>query len=514
MKYTDMLDRNNKVHFNQKVNLTVITNLELEPYFKPCIKNAFNASRIEASAAVIDYMEFLNGRLIELNFHKTDLYIIWINTELLDNYNLEPLLDSINSKLSSSNVPAIWMGIEDYYTGYSQVLGNSYCAFSNADKLNLYLNGLLNTNRHDNIIDLKRIIAAAGIEASYDFKCRYRWNSPYSFALMNLISLEILKQYKIYRGITKKCIVLDCDNVLWGGVVSEDGIEGIELGETGKGAFYRDFQKLLVIMRRNGIILTVCSKNDEADVFNVFRHHDSMQLKEEDISVYRIGWENKASAIASISETLGIGLESIVFIDDSEYEINLVNEMLPDVEAVLFDKNIYSKLDSFNISLNGDSREIEKRFDTYKTDVKRAEFKRSFDNIDDYISELNVEINIEEAKASEFNRISELSQRTNRMTNGSRYDLAKLKEALAANDFKLFSVKVKDRFSDLGLVGAIGVYTDHKPVKVDLFCLSCRALGRKVENRMFDYLYDKFGELAFTFIDTGKNGHLEPLMIK
>ena len=140
---------------------------------------------------------------------------------------------------------------------------------------------------------------------------------------------EIQKQYFIEQGITKKCLVLDCDNVLWGGILSEDGIENIKLGGSGFGRTYQDFQRFVLSLYYHGVILAVCSKNDLPDVMNMFHEHSEMILKEEHIACFQVNWENKPDNIRRIAETLNIGLDSMVFLDDSPVEIEAVKSILP-----------------------------------------------------------------------------------------------------------------------------------------------------------------------------------------
>lgn len=165
----------------------------------------------------------------------------------------------------------------------------------------------------DVYIDLKRMIAKLGCDKVYENKGKYRWNVPYTKAMITCIAGEIYKQYMCQKGATKKCLVLDCDNVLWGGVLSEDGIEGIRLGSD-SGRSYRDFQIFVSSLYKCGVILTLCSKNDEKDVIRVFREHSGMVLREEQIACFKVNWRNKAENIIGISEELNIGLDSMVFV--------------------------------------------------------------------------------------------------------------------------------------------------------------------------------------------------------
>lgn len=270
----------------------------------------------------------------------------------------------------------------------------------------------------------------------YSHKNKYRWNYPYSQLLTEKIGLEIYKQYLVTRGITKKCIVLDCDNVLWGGVLSEEGTENIKLASSGFGKQYRDFQRFLLMLHNHGIILTVCSKNDESDVLKVFKKHSGMVLKEENIALFRVNWDAKAENIRDIAATLNIGLDSIVFIDDSDFEIGAIRSVLPEVTTVQYKRDsVYEALSCFNLKRDVDATGVKQRHDAYKTDEYRRKLKKHSQTFDEYLASLDMKIDIHEATPIEYARISELTQRTNRMTNGIRYTVEELKAYVTKTEY-------------------------------------------------------------------------------
>ena len=323
------------------------------------------------------------------------------------------------------------------------------------------------------------------------------------------MSDEVYKQYLIHTGQTKKCLVLDCDNVLWGGILSEDGIEGIKIGKSGLGRPYNDFQNFVLTMYQHGVILAVCSKNDKEDVLRVFREHSEIPLKEKHISCFMVNWENKPSNIERIAEYLNIGLDSIVFVDDSSIEIESVKSLLPEVTAIQFDKYMdYEPFSCFNLRTDYDIEEVEKRTQTYQTNGLRNELKNNSADYTEYVKSLSVVADIHKAIPAEFSRIAELTQRTNKCTNGKRYTVEDLKERDTLPNISLYSVSVSDRFSDLGLVGAMEVEND----RLSLFSLSCRALGREVEQMMTDYLAANHQIKSFDFISTNKNGKLQEVL--
>lgn len=288
---------------------------------------------------------------------------------------------------TDSNSHILWFLFEDNYSQLSIVSGYYYDTF--VDKINIELSGSLKDNV--SFIDLKRIIAEIGAVNAYDPKGKYRWSAPYSKALIKAAVKEIYKKYLIEKGITKKCLVLDCDNVLWDGVLSEDGIENIKLSGNGLGRPYQDFQRFVLSLYYHGVILAVCSKNDLSDVMIMFNEHSEMILKEEHIACLQVNWGNKPDNIKRIAETLNISLDSMVFIDDSPIEVESVKSMLPEVTAILFERDsIFELLSCFNLKSNVSITDIEKRNETYRTNQSREALKTQYKSYDEYVAALKI----------------------------------------------------------------------------------------------------------------------------
>ncbi|MFR1518455.1 MAG: HAD-IIIC family phosphatase [Clostridia bacterium] len=354
---------------------------------------------------------------------------------------------------SMSPAQILWISFEDYYC--SQFYTTEYTYFSDglADKINVQIYELL----YNKVVflDLKHILAEVGIPNAYDMKGRYRWAAPYSKTLVEAAVKEIHKQYLIEKGITKKCLVLDCDNVLWGGILSEDGIENLKLSDSGLGRVYQDFQRFVLSLYYHGVILAVCSKNDLPDLLRMFNEHSEIILRKEHIACFQVNWEDKPRNIQKIAEKLNIGLDSVIFVDDSPVEIEAVKAMLPEVTTILFKRDIkYEQFSCFNLKSNASIADIDKRNETYRTNGFREELKAKCTDYADYIAALEIKMDIHEAAPIEFSRISELTQRTNKCTNGRRYTVTDIKEHITSATVKLYSISVSDRFSDLGLVGA------------------------------------------------------------
>lgn len=506
---------------NQFMNISIISNIILEPFLRLSIKQYF--IECETKIYLIPYGEHMEQEYLT-QLSVSDQIIVWLNLEsLLQTFGsstnfIKLEIKDINKVLEiceflfsditqNSNAQILWFLFEDYDTKISITTGHIYDSL--VDEINLKLSNQL-SNRVD-YIDLKRMIANVGISNAYNPKGKCRWNAPYSKVLVDTVAQELYKQYQISKGFSKKCLVLDCDNVLWGGILSEDGIENLQLGSNGFGRVYQDFQRFVLSLYHHGVILAICSKNSLSDVRRMFREHSEMILKEKHISCFQVNWNNKPNNIKNISEIFNIGLYDIAFIDDSVIEIEAVKSMLPEVTTILYEQyNVYTKFSCFNLKSNIDISNNEKRNETYRTNQYRKKLKSQYENYGEYIKALEIKLDIHLAKPTEYARISELTQRTNKCTNGVRYTVPEIKNKVISNELMLYSVSLKDRFSDLGIVGALGIKGD----VLILFSLSCRALGRDVDKKMAEFTFDKYQIKEILFKSTGKNEEVKTLLLE
>lgn len=499
--------------------IVVISNIIFEPYFNIGINKIFSNSNISITTVYIgieEYNSYENTKkivdadyiMICINF---DYWFPDLTNKMLLNQSIgNHILNYTKSKYKElydwikqkTKAPILLYGFEDYSYKYKYIK----CESMNnhlVDKINCEIMNIVGAD--DVYIDLKHMIAEIGIINSYNDKGKYRWNAPYSENLIVKICDSIYKYFLAQKGISKKCIVLDCDNVLWGGTLSEDGVESIMLGGLGLGRSYQDFQRYLLTLYYHGVILTICSKNDLNDVMYMFKEHNGMILKEEHIACFQVNWSDKPNNIRAISKELNIGLDSMIFIDDSDFEIEGVKALIPEVKTIKYKVNMnYEEFACFNLKSKIDIQKVIQRNMTYKTDNERKLLMSRCKEFDEYIKALEIKIDINKSTKTEYARISELSQRTNKCTNGRRYTVAQLSEEVNEKDYTIYSVYVSDKFSDLGLVGAIGISNN----TLDLFCLSCRALGRNVEDKMIDVAISK-EVCKYTFIETNKNYQLK-----
>jgi FkbH-like protein len=313
----------------------------------------------------------------------------------------------------------------------------------------------------------------------------------------------------------RKCLVLDLDNTLWGGVLGEDGMEGIRIGGDYPGKAFHYFQEALLELGRSGIILTVCSKNNEADVLEAWERHPDMILRREYFAAWRINWTDKATNIREIARELNIGLDSMVFVDDNPTERELIRQTLPMVGVPEFPAQPYG-LPAFFAELVEEyfkvytvTDEDRHKTEQYKANAQRAQVQGSFTDFGAFLESLQMRLTVAEADAFSIPRIAQMTQKTNQFNlTTRRYTEADIKGKMEA-DARIYTLSVSDRFGDSGITGCIII----EDGEIDTLLLSCRILGkgietafvRTVQNRL---LAEGISHLKATYIPTAKNGQV------
>ncbi|MGM9709308.1 MAG: HAD-IIIC family phosphatase [Prevotella sp.] len=315
----------------------------------------------------------------------------------------------------------------------------------------------------------------------------------------------------------KKCLVLDLDNTLWDGVLGEDGIEGINIGGDYPGKAFLYWQEALLELSKNGVILTVCSKNNKQDVLNAWEKNPFMVLKKEHFAAYRINWTDKATNIKELAAELNIGLDSIVFIDDNPTERELIKQMLPMVEVPEFPAQPYNLMPFFKLIVNeyfkvySITNEDRTKTEQYKQNAARAQAQSSYADFDTFLESLDIQITIEAANEFNIQRIAQMTQKTNQFNlTTHRYTDADIRKFMTKG-WKVWCISVADKFGDNGITGAIMIKPNNE---IDTFLLSCRILGKGIEfvfiKKIISHL-SKHGikELTAKYLPTPKNDQVK-----
>lgn len=310
----------------------------------------------------------------------------------------------------------------------------------------------------------------------------------------------------------KKCLVLDLDNTLWGGVLGEEGIEGIQIGGDYPGKAFLYFQEALLELSKSGVILTICSKNNEQDVLDAWEKNPFLVLKKEHFATYRINWTDKATNIKEMAEELNLGLDSFVFVDDNPTERELIKQLLPMVEVPDFPAQPYElpmffqKLVEDNFKVYSITDEDKKKTQQYKANASRAQEQRNFGDFTAFLRSLDIQMTIEQANDFNIQRIAQMTQKTNQFNlTTKRYTDADIRKFLQEG-WKIWCLSVADKFGDNGITGCIMVNGS----EIDTLLLSCRILGKGIENAFLKKVLSLLrengvGEVKALYLSTLKN---------
>lgn len=313
----------------------------------------------------------------------------------------------------------------------------------------------------------------------------------------------------------KKCLVLDLDHTLWGGVLGEDGVDGIQIGGDYPGKAFLYWQEALCQLAKNGVILAVCSKNNEEDVLEAWEKHPSIVLKKEALSAYRINWRDKATNIKELADELNIGLDSMVFVDDNPTEREWVKQMLPMVSVPDFPEQPYllpvffQQLVHDYFKVYSVTEEDRNKTEQYQANANRVQAQEGFADYDAFLKSLDIRITIEAANEYHIPRISQMTQKTNQFNLTTRRYMDTEIRGLMEQGWKIWCTSVADKFGDDGITGCIMINGD----QIDTFLLSCRILGKGIEfvflKKVLEILFAQgFTSLKARYIPTLKNAQV------
>jgi FkbH-like protein len=388
------------------------------------------------------------------------------------------------------------------------IVTNTFCASSNrwlgfADfhheaslkTLEMHLNAKLvamaRTRANLVVLDIEVLFRRHGEDALVSNAFWYVGRIRYTAKMFELLGKTVKGALNAHAQRSRKVLVLDLDNTLWGGIVGEVGALGIVLGEDGPGRCFRDFQRALKAIRKTGVLLVVVSKNNASDVDEVFEKNDMMVLKRKDFIVIRANWQSKVENIVAIADTLNLGVDSFVFIDDNPVEREAITRFLPSVAVPAFPDRPEQLTDWFlrevvsahfgKYTITGEDTA---KTEQYRANEARQKMAMNFD-LDNYLAELGIECAISVDKDNQLVRAAQMTQKTNQFNLTSRrYDVTDLARFLHSSNHAVLMLEYRDRFGDEGSVALAIV--DLAEARIDTFLTSCRVIGRKVEDQLLD----------------------------
>ena len=376
----------------------------------------------------------------------------------------------------------------------------------NLDSVYLFdMNGFISKHGENNVFDPKQYLFG-DIKISLDF-------IPY---LVN----DLMGYVIAILGISKRCIVLDLDNTLWGGIVGEDEFDGIKLGSDPSGKAFVEFQKHLLALQNQGILLAINSKNNFDDAIKVIEEHPDMVLKKEHFASIKINWNDKVSNIKEISNELNFGLDNFVFIDDDPLNREFMKSSLPEVLTIDLPKDpskyvrIMQEINEFNLLKITD--EDKQRGIMYSQQRERKTHEDSSNNLEDFLKNMDLKITIKKADSFTIPRISQLILKTNQFNlTTKRYSFEEIQTMSTDPNFLMGCVQVEDKFGDNGITAAFIVEKNNsKEWIIDTFLLSCRVMGRQIEKSILSYIIkiakeNNVHKIFANFIPTKKNQPIE-----
>ena len=366
------------------------------------------------------------------------------------------------------------------------------------------------------LCDIDGIQSRVGESALRDAKMFCIAKMPFRTDILPDIAQAVTDIVLSAEGKFKKCVILDLDNTVWGGVVGDDGTEGIQIGELGSGHAFTHFQQWIKELKNRGIILCVCSKNNEDTAKDPFLNHPEMVLRLEDISVFVANWEEKPANIRRIQEILNIGMDSMVFLDDNPFEREAVRSLIPEITVPELPENPEDYVDFLRrealFGTASYSAEDGMRTDRYRAEAERVSLQSKCADYDSYLESLEMVAEAKPFDAYHFPRIAQLTQRSNQFNLRTvRYTEQEI-EAVAADDrYLTLYFTLKDKFGDHGLISAVIMEKrSEEELFVNTYLMSCRVLKRGMEEFIINSMIQTAAEHGFTkvvgeYLPTPKN---------
>ncbi|KFF22128.1 HAD-IIIC family phosphatase [Chryseobacterium sp. JM1] len=401
---------------------------------------------------------------------------------------IEDLYRTIQSRTKSRVIYCNFPGIDNQVFGNFAGKVESSFVFQ-LNKLN-YLLAAQIAMHHDNffIADLLSIQNKWGRDFMFSPSIYVNTEMVLSLDALPIVAHHITGIISSLEGKFKKCLILDLDNTTWGGIIGDDGLEKIQIGSLGIGKAFTEFQYWIKALQRRGVILAVCSKNDEDKAREPFEKHPDMVLKMEDIAVFVANWDNKADNIRKIQSILNIGFDSMVFLDDNPFERNIVRENLPEVCVPELPEDPAGYLE-YLYGLNlfetaSFSENDSERTKQYQVEAQRAVDLDSFTNVEDFLKSMDMTSDVRAFDSFSKPRVSQLTQRSNQFNLRTvRYTEQDVDLLIKSDDHYTLSFNLKDKYGDNGLICVI-VLEKKSPetLFINTWLMSCRVLKRGMED--------------------------------
>lgn len=365
------------------------------------------------------------------------------------------------------------------------------------------------------ILDYDALVARHGSEHWHDERKWLTARLPIAAGYLLEMAREWMRFIVPLSGRTAKVLVVDLDNTLWGGVIGEDGMAGIQVGAEYPGAAYQALQRTLLDLSRKGILLATCSKNNFDDAMEALEKHPGMLVRAKHFASLRINWADKAQNLREIAQELNVGIDALAFLDDNSFEREQVRAALPDVTVIDLPHNPLGYASAVRncavferLTL---SSEDQQRTEMYAAQKQRLGSEQNFQSKEDFFRFLEQKAELEPVSDLTLARVAQLTQKTNQFNlTTRRYTEPQIAEMAKQPEWHIFSIRVRDRFGDHGLVGVAIAHDVGEQCEIDTFLLSCRVIGRTIETALLAHLAESatqrgHKQLVGWFLPTKRN---------
>jgi FkbH-like protein len=432
--------------------------------------------------------------------------------------HMEHLYTTITGRIGSKVLFNTFPETDDNIFGnYATKLTSSF--LYQVKSLNLFLMDRARVCKKMFLADFSTIMNRVGLDAGFDPRMYVNADMVFSLELLPALVKSIHDIIEALSGKFKKCLILDLDNTTWGGVIGDDGIEGIQVGDLGIGKAFTRLQLWVKELKNRGIILAVCSKNTEAVAKEPFERHPDMILRLEDIAVFVANWENKVDNIRHIQDVLQISFDSMVFLDDNPFEREMVKQAIPELTVPALPEDpseylVYLATQNLFETASFTEEDLE-RTEQYQVEAKRVQLKQSYANEEQFLESLQMVSEARPFDAFSIPRIAQLSQRSNQFNlRTMRYTEEEIGKFASGRDYFTISFTLQDNFGDNGLISVIILQKKENYLFIDTWIMSCRVLKRSMENFVLNTLVEiarnnGYTRLTGEYIPTPKNGLVE-----
>lgn len=532
ISYIDLLKERNRLktkfeNSNKKVRKVGILSNIIVSQAKEIFEYYLGINDINSSIQVGNYDNVLQD---SIRFAKSDVLCILFEisnlregfsykAELMDKQTMTELIKQTKNEI---------LTIFNYLKSCSMVIWNMFSAlpFRNSnikqskleiicDELNLFVKE--NAPQNFVLFDTAKLYSRISVHNAVDWRYWYLSKSLYSIDFFCEYAQLVVPVFKRVFGKTKKALILDCDNTLWRGVIGEDGFNGIEMSsKSASGRIFEEIQTIITTIAEQGIIIGLVSKNNPQDIDNVINNHPDMIINNNHIVIKKVNWLDKTENIQTIAKELNIGLDSIVFIDDSDFEINLVKGILPEVEVIQVPEKLHNYpllLRDYlpNFLIINETAEDKARVVMYKNEQKRKSERLAFNTIEEYLKSLELVLTVFTDNESYIPRMAQMTQKTNQFNLTTiRYSESQIKNFVADSQYSVIAINVKDKFGDSGITGLAIIRYETDFAEIDTLLMSCRILGRNIEKSFMDIIIDTMkrkgvNRITSKYVPTKKN---------